>query len=274
MYKRASIMYKKTVYIIGIFLWCSTLLFAKSSAETEQGVVVEDILAESSAETEQGVVAEDIQTFLEYINVKSTSLEDIRASIATYHNTYENNLYAKTQITLAEIDIFSYDMSSKTIERDLSSLNEAWQSYADHNTLTSEEYRVFAQLKNTYLRYLPLQQLIAESKLAYKYYTRAIDLDKSNALAHIQLGIWSLYAPKIGGGGTKKAIDRLKKGLTHSNSDYESYLGHLWLSQAYFKAGKNMQYTTELSKAKAIYGETVFYQIIVGLNEEGKIVGE
>lgn len=245
------------IFLLIVFMNISTNIFAKEPS--------------MQSEEDRKILA----NFWVYVET-SKSITDIENKIDEYLETYKDNPYLASEAYISKINIFSEFMSDRETLAQLNILDAQWENYAAAHELKSEEYRTWGSLKNTKLSYLPLKQLITESKIAQEYFEKAMDLDKNNAMAYIQLGTWCIYSPKVAGGGMKKAIKYLKKGIDKATTDFEKYQGNLWLSQAYFKLGEKgkKDYEKSLADAKAIYGETSFYQILTETNAEGKIIGE
>lgn len=99
-------------------------------------------------------------------------------------------------------------------------------------------------------------------------------LDTRNAAAHRNLGTWSLFAPRIAGGGLNKALKSLKRAVALSDNDLDRYFALIWLSQGYMKNGDEKNHVQALGEAGEIFGETVFLGYVRDQNENGKMIGE
>ena len=99
-------------------------------------------------------------------------------------------------------------------------------------------------------------------------------LDTRNAAAHRNLGTWSLFAPRIAGGGLNKALRSLKRAAALSDNDLDRYFALIWLSQGYMKNGDEKNHAQALGEAGEIFGETVFLGYVRDQNKNGKMIGE
>ena len=76
-----------------------------------------------------------------------------------------------------------------------------------------------------------------------RLYERALENNKTFALAYINLGLWRQYAPKIFGGGEEKAFEEYTKAFACATTDSERYIASIYLSQYWFT--KNDKETCE-----------------------------
>ncbi len=187
---------------------------------------------------------------------------------------YQDDIYKYTKVFIARYEIFSEYMESREVLKQLDDLDMRWKREDETRDLSSDEYRMWGSVKVKKIDHLPLFTLIKESKLAREYYETAIKLDNKNTGAYMDLGILMLFTPRIGGGGTKKAIKHLKKAVALSNNDLDRYFANLWLAQAYVKTGNDAEYARAFEKARKVFGDLPFIKGVQALNEKGKIIGE
>ena len=215
----------------------------------------------------------DLYDFLVYVNTHR-STAGIELKIAEYEQKYSSRLYEYSEVLLSKFRILPGAASSREMLTALNSLDERWAALAEERNLKSDEYRVWADVLNMRIPLVPMKQIIADSQAAYNHLNTAIRLDKRNSAAHRNLGIWSLFAPQIAGGGPKKALKSLKRAVSRSRSSLERYLALIWLSQAHMKNGDEKNYARSLREAGEIFGETVFLEYVRNQNKNGKTIGE
>ena len=80
----------------------------------------------------------------------------------------------------------------------------------------------------------------------------ALELDKKNFTAYDSLGVYYINAPVIGGGSMAKGIQTLQNAL-ESKDEFDNFISHVWLGQAYQKKKDSDQAVKYLKKALEIY---------------------
>lgn len=100
-------------------------------------------------------------------------------------------------------------------------------------------------------------------------YEKALKLDSSLSYALTNLGQWMFYAPKIFGGGKKKALKCFSRAVESSKNDGEQFFSDMYMSQFYFDR-KEMEKSKEfLEKASALNRKSSYLELIKILNENG-----
>lgn len=225
---------------------------------------------------EDAAVRQDIAAFSESIE-KQSDLQAIKTTIDQYEKKYKDDLYALTLVRIARNNIFKDSMQKSAVLAELVKLDTQWEQYAEGKTLTDDEYRAWATVKNQQLRLrdlLSFRTVLRQSGLVREYLQKAIKMNEKNVQAYVVLGQWSLYAPRIAGGGSDKAVKLLEKGASVSATDYDRYSANVWLSQAYFKEKETAKYNAAISAAARVYGETGFLKRVRQANKEGMIFDE
>ena len=87
---------------------------------------------------------------------------------------------------------------------------------------------------------------------------RAIRLDPEDAPAHLALGQWYHFAPRMVGGNRRKALRLFEKALERAATDHERFLAHVWLGRALLGAGEPKKAQAHLEKALMIYPNSVW----------------
>ena len=215
----------------------------------------------------------ELYDFLVYVNTQS-SITDIELKIIAYEEKYASELYEYTEVLLHKLRIFRESIGSRERLESLNMLDERWAALAAERDLTSDEYRVWADVLNMRIPLVPMKKLIQDSRSAYEYFNTAIRLDKRNAAAHRNLGTWSLFAPPIAGGGLNQALKSLKRAAALSDNDLDRYFALIWLSQVHMKNGDEKNHAQTLEEAEEIFGETVFLGYVRDQNKNGKMIGE
>lgn len=215
----------------------------------------------------------ELYDVLVYVNTQP-SITDIETKIIEYEEKYAGRLYEYTEVLLHKFRILRESIGSRELLADLNMLDERWAALAEERDLTSDEYRVWADVLNMRIPLVPMKKLIQDSRSAYEYFNTAIRLDKRNAAAHRNLGTWSLFAPRIAGGGLNKALKSLKRAVALSDNDLDRYFALIWLSQVHMKNGDEKNHAKALDEAGEIFGETVFLGYVRDQNTNGKMIGE
>ena len=215
----------------------------------------------------------ELYDFLVYVNTQP-SITDIETKIIEYEEKYAGRLYEYTEVLLHKLRILRESIGSRERLDTLNMLDERWAALAAQRDLTSDEYRVWADVLNMRIPLVPMKKLIQDSRSAYEYFNTAIRLDKRNAAAHRNLGTWSLFAPRIAGGGLNKALKSLKRAVALSDNDLDRYFALIWLSQVHMKKGDEKNHAQALDEAGEIFGETVFLGYVRDQNKNGKMIGE
>ncbi len=100
-------------------------------------------------------------------------------------------------------------------------------------------------------------------------YEKALKLDSGLSYALTNLGQWMFYAPKIFGGGKKKALKCFSHAVESSRNDGEQFFSDIYMSQYYFDR-KEMGLSKEfLEKASAYNQDSRYVEQIKMLNENG-----
>ena len=90
---------------------------------------------------------------------------------------------------------------------------------------------------------------------------RAIRLDPKNALAHVTLGQWYYFAPRLVGGDRGKALQLFEEALRKASTDHERFLAHVWLGRALLSSGSEgarEEALNHLEKALLIYPNSLW----------------
>lgn len=86
-----------------------------------------------------------------------------------------------------------------------------------------------------------------------KVIEKALRLDPKSANAHMALGRWYFFTPKIFGGNLNRALQAFEKALELAITDHERFLAHIWLGQALLKKQDKPKAKAHFEQALAIY---------------------
>lgn len=85
------------------------------------------------------------------------------------------------------------------------------------------------------------------------YYEKALEMDKTLSLPRVCLGNWCFYAPRIFGGGIKKALRHYESALETAELPGEKYLAYISMSQINYES-KNPEKAREYLEMAAGLG--------------------
>ncbi|MCR5762160.1 MAG: TRAP transporter TatT component family protein [Treponema sp.] len=100
-------------------------------------------------------------------------------------------------------------------------------------------------------------------------YEKALKLDSGLSYALTNLGQWMFYAPKIFGGGKKKALKCFTRAVESSKNDGEQFFSDMYMSQFYFDRKKMDLSKKYFDKAYAFNQDSSYLELIKILNENG-----
>lgn len=101
------------------------------------------------------------------------------------------------------------------------------------------------------------------------YYEKAIEINKNRASSYVCLGNWCFYAPRLFGGGLKKAQKHYESAEACAEIDGEKYLAYISMSQINYE-NKNKETAKEyLEKAIALDLGRKDLDLIARCNEKG-----
>ncbi|MGL5254633.1 MAG: hypothetical protein ACRC9L_06555 [Brevinema sp.] len=142
-------------------------------------------------------------------------------------------------------------------------------AYESKNKVGKEFYAAAGSIGSRTIHFENLSSMIRISKRNMDFYEKALKIDRNYVPALIGRGQWFFYAPKIGGGDTRKAFrdfEAAYKAATSNNLKYEALI---WMSQVYFRDKKPAQAAEELAKAAAIYPNGYFHTTVQDANKRG-----
>jgi tetratricopeptide (TPR) repeat protein len=118
-------------------------------------------------------------------------------------------------------------------------------------------------LGETRMRMISLQgwfHALAHAGAAKGSLERALQLDPTNAEAHLALGVYYLYAPQLLGGSPKRALAKLEASEALSSDETTRFLAYRWQGVAYTKLGKIEEAREAFLKALTIYPKSAWDQ--------------
>ena len=140
------------------------------------------------------------------------------------------------------------------------------------DNLSPEYLTILAVIVPQFMIKEPLGTLIKLSKQGDKDYELALKKDNKYFFAYLYFAQRYLFAPKIGGGDSKKALELFNKAEKLAVHPYEKYLVYSWRSQVYFKEKKKEKSAEELQKAEEIFPTGRLHNILKEFNKKGKMM--
>ena len=101
----------------------------------------------------------ELYDVLVYVNTQP-SITDIETKIIEYEEKYAGRLYEYTEVRLHTLRILRESIGSRERLESLNMLDERWAALAAERDLTSDEYRVWADVLNMRIPLVPMKKLI------------------------------------------------------------------------------------------------------------------
>jgi len=117
----------------------------------------------------------------------------------------------------------------------------------------SDAHRLNGEATTRLIRYKGWMFAATKSPKARKEVEQAIQLDDTNASAHLALGRWYFFAPERFGGDVDKAQLAFTRALELAHDEHERFLAHVWLGQALARREETERAREHFENALAIY---------------------
>ena len=125
------------------------------------------------------------------------------------------------------------------------------------------------EMINTYMPNLKYKQKISLGLEEKKVYDAMIAAKCQKGLLYLNAGLWYAFAPAIGGGSDKKAKDLFAIAVNLGPSDYEKFLGYVYLAQTEFILGDKASCEKHMQEAEKILPDNAYTPFVRRLNGAG-----
>lgn len=253
------------VFLLLIFFGFSAFCSEQISTYTEQKIA--EMLTPHVALS----VCDDGEKTLQKIILYEEELETVLPSVAV--DLAQERLILQS-LYLLQKQHYSFDAETRSPElrkqmKAQRKANEDWIDEHESEGVCKWMYLFTGDVTSYYMvRSLPAT--IRYGMRVKHLYEKALDVDAQFSYAHINLGNWLYYAPKIFGGGVNKAAAQYQAALDGARMDKERYVANIDLSQYWFEK-KNMQKCAEyLLAAERLFPDNQELALIRKVNNYGK----